>query len=175
MSSAESSEQENESGFEFVNQINSNFKFKKRRPSLFIHQQLGSYDVLKAGTKHLLGLASAKLAEEVKQQAIERANSIEQKWYLKEATLKPRPKIMMQKEPSSRPTYQTVQVKEESGEYDYSEENDENSEFEDSESENTHDKDQEMPPETDLEFLLHIRKVELHIVLALITRDEQTF
>jgi hypothetical protein len=36
-----SSSAEEESPFEFVNQINSNFKFKKRRPSIFISKQFG--------------------------------------------------------------------------------------------------------------------------------------
>jgi len=102
--SSSSSSAEEESPVEFVNQINSNFKFKKRRPSIFINKQFGSIDMLKRGAENLLGIAQKRLADEAAAKQGKEKEAPLSKWYTNsnhpEPINKPKPKIMREKTPS---------------------------------------------------------------------------
>jgi hypothetical protein len=68
--------------------------------------------MLKRGAENLLGVAQKRLADEAAAKLGKESEALLSKWYINsnkpEPINKPKPKIMHEKTPSSRPTYQTV-------------------------------------------------------------------
>jgi hypothetical protein len=66
--------------------------------------------MLKRGAENLLGVAQKRLADEAAAKLGKESEALLSKWYINSNKPEPinKPKIMHEKTPSSRPTYQTV-------------------------------------------------------------------